>query len=62
MSNVIVEPAQASAIACRRLPSPLSVLVMTTGLLVHGAVAIEAALPFAEFRSVESPPRVDLNE
>src|SRR5919205_2450666 len=41
MSNVIVEASQASAMAWRRLPAPLSRLLTTTGSVVqNGAAAV----------------------
>jgi len=62
MSKVMVEPAQASIIACRRVPAPLSAFVVTIGSLKHGAGTSGAGLAFAEFQFVELAPTVDLNE
>src|SRR4026208_1293966 len=43
MSKVIVDPAQASVIACRKLPAPASRLLTTTGSFVQKAAAGESS-------------------
>src|SRR6185369_4282660 len=52
MLNVIVEPGQASRIACRKLPPPLFAFEVTTGLVRQGTtITVAEAESLSEFGS-----------